>query len=77
MGAGYVPSIIQLDLSLFGPWLIAAVAAVAVLYIVLRVVRKMVSTSLRVAILVGAVVVIAAALCVFGMLLNPDGLPIP
>ena len=71
-----MPSINQLDLNLFGPWLIATVVAILVLYIVLRVVRKVVSTSLRVAIVVGAVVVIAAALCVLGLLLSQDGLPI-
>jgi hypothetical protein len=66
------------DLGQFGAWVVIAIAAIAILVVVLKIVSKIISTSLRVAILVGALLVIAAALWVLGMLLRGGvTLPIP
>jgi hypothetical protein len=64
-------------LGLFGGWLVVAVIAVIVLYIVLKIVGKAISTSLRLAIIFGALLVIAGSLVALSTLLNGGKLPIP
>jgi hypothetical protein len=69
-----------MDLGQFGAWVIIAIAAIAILVVVLRIVSKIISTSLRLAIVLGALVVIAIALWVLNMLLRQGmgiGIPIP
>lgn len=70
----------SMDLGQFGAWVIIAIAAIAILVVVLRIVSKIISTSLRLAIVLGALVVIAIALWVLNMLLRQGmgiGIPIP
>lgn len=64
-------------LGTFGGWLVTAIAAVALLYIVIRIVGKAIATSVRVAIVLGSLVVITVALFVLSTLLNGGRLPIP
>jgi hypothetical protein len=56
---------------------VIAIAAVALLYVVLRVVGKAIATSVRVAIVLGSLVVIPIALVVLSALLNGGRLPVP
>jgi hypothetical protein len=65
-------SLAQLDIGGIGVWVIMAVVAVAVLVVVLKVVSKVISTSLRLAIIVGSLLVIAAAIYVLTMLLQGE-----
>ena len=67
----------QQGLGLLGGWLVIAIAAVAVLYLVLKVVGKAISTSLRLAIILGTLVVITIALFVLSRFLSAGKLPIP
>ena len=60
----------QLNLGEIGGWLIIAIAAVAILWVILRIVGKAITTSLRLAIILGSLVVIAVSLFVLSMLLN-------
>ena len=60
----------QFDLSNLGAWVVIAIAAVAILAVVLKVIGKVVSTSLRLAIIVGSLLVIAAAMYVLAILLR-------
>jgi hypothetical protein len=53
-----------------GAWVVMAIAALAILVVVLRIISKVVSTSLRLAIIVGSLVVIAVAMYVLTMLLQ-------
>ena len=77
IGVCDVPSTLaQFDLRSIGGWLIVAIAAVAILTIMLKILRKVISTSIRLAIIVGALLVIAAALCALSAFLNGGRLPI-
>lgn len=60
-----------------GTWAVIAVAVIAILIVVLKVIRRVVSTSVRIAIVVGTVMVIAAALCALSAFLGQGELPIP
>ena len=64
-------------LGTFGGWFVIAIAAVALLYIVLRIVGKAIATSVRLAIVLGSLLVITAALFVLSALLNGGRLPVP
>ena len=55
-------------LGTFGGWFVIAIAAVALLYVVLRIVGKAIATSVRVAIVLGSLVVITIALFVLSAL---------
>jgi len=67
----------QFDLGLLGGWLIVAIAAVAILFVILKIVAKVISTSLRLAIIVGSLLVIAVALLVLSTFLGEGRLPFP
>ena len=58
-------------------WSAIALGAVVVLYVVLRIVRRTVAASLRLAIILGTLVVIVVALLVLNRLLRGAGLPLP
>lgn len=58
-------------------WSIVALVAGAIFYIVLRIARRAVTASLRLAIIVGTLVVIAIAVLVLNNLLRSAGLPFP
>jgi hypothetical protein len=60
----------QLNLGEIGGWLIIAIAAVAILWVILRIVGKAITTSLRLAIILGSLVVIAVSLFVLSLLLD-------
>jgi hypothetical protein len=60
----------QLNLGEIGGWLIVAIAAVAIVWVILKIVGKAITTSLRLAIILGSLVVIAVSLFVLSMLLN-------
>ena len=62
----------QFDLGQFGAWVVMAIAAVAILVVVLKIVSKVISASLRLVIIVGSLLVIAAAMFVLTMLLNGE-----
>ena len=64
------PSLPQLNINEFGAWIVIAIAAIAILVVILKVVSKVISTSLRVAIILGSLLVIAAALFALNLLLN-------
>ena len=64
-------------LGTFGGWFVIAIAAVALLYTVLRIVGKAIATSVRLAIVLGSLVVITVALFVLSALLNGGRLPVP
>ena len=70
------PNPVQFDLTQIGAWLVIAVAAVAIVFVVLKVVSKVVSTSVRLAIIAGSLLVIALALLALSALLKDRGLPI-
>ena len=65
----------QLDLTVLGGWLVIAIAAVAIVFVFLKIVGKAIATSLRLAIILGSLVVIAVSLFVLSMLLNGGKLP--
>ena len=65
-----------LNLVELGLWLLVAVIAIIILALVLKFVSKIVSASLRLAIILGSLVVIAVALYVLNMLLRTGGLSI-
>ncbi len=65
----------QLDIGQLGAWGVISIAAVAILAVVLKVISKVVSTSLRIAIIIGSLTVIAAALFVLSMLWNKGTIP--
>jgi len=67
----------QLDLTMLGGWLVVAIAAVAIVFVFLKIVGKAITTSLRLAIILGSLVVIAVSLFVLSMLLNGGKLPTP
>ena len=67
----------QLDLTMLGGWLVVAIAAVAIVFVFLKIVGKAIATSLRLAIILGSLVVIAVSLFVLSMLLNGGKLPTP
>jgi len=58
-------------------WLVIAIAAVVALSIVLRIARRAMAVSLRLAILTGTLVVVAVALIVLNSLLRSKGFPLP
>lgn len=58
------------DIQELGAWIVVAIAAVAVMTVILRLVGKVVSASLKTAIILGSLVVIALALLVISTLLN-------
>ncbi|MBN1582973.1 MAG: hypothetical protein JXA89_19850 [Anaerolineae bacterium] len=62
----------QFDLGQLGAWVVIAIAAVAIMVIVLKIVSKVVSVSLRLAIIVGSLLVITAALFILTMLLQGE-----
>jgi len=64
-------------LGVLAGWLIVAIAAIAVLFVLLKIVSKVISTSLRLAIILGSLLVIALSLYVLSILLRDTGLPIP
>jgi len=65
----------QIPFATLGGWLVIAIAAVAIVSVVLKIVGKAIATSLRMAIIVGSLVVIALALFVLSILLNGGKLP--
>ena len=67
----------QFGLNTIGGWLVIAVAAVAIIFVVLKIVGKAISTSIRLAIILGTLVVIAISLLVLSTFLNSGGLPFP
>jgi hypothetical protein len=72
-----MPDLVQWIPSSWPSWSIIALVAAAVLYVVLRIVRRAVSASLRLAIIAGTLVVIAIAVLVLNGLLRKAGLPLP
>ena len=62
----------QFDLGQFGAWIVMSIAAVAILVVVLKIVSKVISTSLRLIIIVGSLLVIAAAMFILTMLLQGE-----
>jgi hypothetical protein len=58
-------------------WAVVAVAAIVVLSIVLRVLRKAISITIRLVILVGVVLIAAATLCWLSASLGGGRLPLP
>lgn len=58
-------------------WAVIATAAIVVVSVVLRVVRQAISTTIRLAILVGVVLIAAAALCWLSAALRGGRLPYP
>jgi hypothetical protein len=67
--------LIRSNLGLLGGWLTIAIAAVAVIFVILKIAGKAISASLRMAIIVGTLVVIATSLCVLSALLHRTELP--
>ena len=65
----------QIPFATLGGWLVIAIAAVAIVFVVLKIVGKAVAASLRMAIILGSLVVIALALFVLSMLLNGGKMP--
>jgi hypothetical protein len=60
----------SLDLGLLGPWLAIALGAIVVFLIAFKIVGRMIRTSIRIAILVGGLAIVAAALCALTTFLN-------
>lgn len=71
------PNLAQWALDSSGSWLVIAVAAIVILYLVLRILRRAVKASLRLALIAGALVVIAVALLVLNNLLRSRGPALP
>jgi hypothetical protein len=67
----------QINLATLGGWLVIAIAAVTIVFVILKVVGKAIATSMRLAIILGSLVVIAVSLFVLSMLLNGGKLPTP
>jgi len=67
----------QRGFAMLGGWIAVAIIAVIVFYIVLKIVGKAISTSLRLAIIVGTLLVIAGSLFALSTLLNVGKLPVP
>ena len=65
----------QIPFATLGGWLVIAIAAVAIVFVTLRIVGKAIAASLRMAIILGSLVVIALALFVLSMLVNGGKLP--
>ncbi len=65
----------QLDIAQLGSWIVIAIAAVAILVVILYIVGKIVSVSLRVAIILGSLIVIAIALFVLSTLITQGTIP--
>lgn len=65
----------QLDFAQLGAWVVVAIAAVAILAAILYAVSKVVSASLRIAIILGSLIVIALALFVLSMLITQGSIP--
>jgi hypothetical protein len=65
----------QIPLATLGGWLVIAIAAVAIVFVVLKIVGKAIAASLRMAIILGSLIVIAIALFVLSMLVNGGKLP--
>lgn len=63
------------DIAQMASWLVIAIAAVAILVVILYIVGKIVSISLRVAIILGSLIVIAIALFVLSTLITQGMLP--
>ena len=59
-----------------GGWLIVAVVAIVALVVALRILRRIMARSIRLAIILGALLVIAAALYVLGTYLIGEGLSV-
>ena len=69
-------SFAQLDIGQLAAWLVIAIAAIAILVVVLKIVSKVVSASLRVAIILGSLIIIAIALFVLATLINQGMTPV-
>jgi hypothetical protein len=65
------------DIGSLGGQVIAGIAALVIVVVILKVVAKAISASLRLAIILGAVVVIVAALYTLNVLFRGGGLPVP
>ena len=65
------------DIGSLGWSVIAGVFALAIVLIVLKIVAKTISAALRLAIILGAVAVIVAALYTLNVLFRGGGLPVP
>ncbi len=65
-----------MDLGPISVWVIVAVVAIVTLVVALRILRKVVALSIRLAITLGALLVIAAALYILSRYLIGEGLPI-
>jgi len=72
-----LPNLAQWVLDSSGSWLAIAVAAIVILYLVLRILRRAVKASLRLALIAGTLVVIAVAVLVLNSLLRSRGLALP
>jgi uncharacterized membrane protein required for colicin V production len=72
-----MPDLAQWILNSLPSWPVLALIAVVILYFVLRIVRRAVRVSLRLAIIAGTLAVIAVALLVLKGLLREAGLPLP
>ncbi len=63
------------DWRLLCAWVVVAIAALSVIGVILKIVSRVVSASLRAAIIIGSLLVIAVALCVLSTLLQNLNLP--
>jgi hypothetical protein len=70
------PVLAQLSGGLVGVWVIVAAVAILALVVTLRIVRRAVALSIRLAIILGALLVIAAALYILSRYWIGEGLPI-
>lgn len=66
---------LSFDWQLLCAWVVVAIAAISVISVILKIVSRVVSASLRAAIIIGSLLVIAAALCVLSTLLQNWSLP--
>jgi hypothetical protein len=72
-----MPDLAQWIPSSFAGWSVIVLLAAVILYLVLRIVRRAIAVSLRLAILTGTLVVIAVALLVLNSVLRKAGLAVP
>jgi hypothetical protein len=72
-----LPNLAQWVLDHSGSWLVMAGVAIVILYLVLRILRRAVKASLRLALIAGTLAVIAVALLVLNNLLRSRGLALP
>jgi hypothetical protein len=72
-----LPNLARWVLDHSGSWLVMAGVAIVILYLVLRILRRAVTASLRLALIAGTLVVIAVALLVLSNLLRSRGLALP